>query len=325
MVPGMTTTTSVAGPGAPLTPNVGDAASSIPSTTTHVLHPDGPFSLDLSRGTVMRWAPASRFARDAARPLVLAAIADDDLRPVAFSLTQDAVDGPVTAEITGTGDPERARAQCARLLSLDHDATGLVGPDSVATRDPAVGAVLARQYGRRPLLFPSPYEAAAWGVISPRIGMAQAAALTRRLSAEHGETLTTAGGPVDTFPTPPTLLGLDEIPGLPAEKVRRLHGVAHAALDGVLDVDRLRALGPQQARAALKRIHGIGEFWSSGIWLRACGVVDEWPDEPRATAALAHLHRRDPQDYDDPATLAAATAPLAPFRMWVAFLLRMSA
>ncbi|MDT7741635.1 MAG: DNA-3-methyladenine glycosylase [Actinomycetota bacterium] len=292
-------------------------------TTTHVLVPAGPFSLDLARTAVMRWAPVSRFARDAARPLVLAAIADDDLRPVAFALTQDAVDTPVTVEVTGTGDADAARAQIARILSLDHDASGLVGPDSVATRDPAVGAVLARSYGRRPTLFPSVYEAAAWAVISPRIGTAQAAALTRRIAAEHGETLSLAGETITAFPTPQVLLDLDDIRGLPAEKVRRLHGVARAALDGELDVARLRALGPDGARAALRRVRGIGAFWSSGIWLRACGVVDEWPDEPRATAALARLHRRDPADYDDPATLAAATAPLAPYRMWVAFLLRM--
>ncbi|MDX6225362.1 MAG: DNA-3-methyladenine glycosylase [Frankiales bacterium] len=292
-------------------------------TTTHVLVPAGPFSLDLARTAVMRWAPVSRFARDATRPLVLAAIADDDLRPVAFALTQDAVDTPVTVEVTGTGDADAARAQIARILSLDHDASGLVGPDSVATRDPAVGAVLARSYGRRPTLFPSVYEAAAWAVISPRIGTAQAAALTRRIAAEHGETLSLAGETITAFPTPQVLLDLDDIRGLPAEKVRRLHGVARAALDGELDVARLRALGPDGARAALRRVRGIGEFWSSGIWLRACGVVDEWPDEPLATAALARLHRRDPVDYDDPATLAAATAPLAPYRMWVAFLLRM--
>ncbi len=313
---------SLASSGRKSTPSTPDPTPA-PTPTRTVLVPAGPFSLDLARTAVMRWAPVSRFARDAARPLVLAAIADDDLRPVAFALTQDAVDGPVTVEITGTGDPDAARAQVARILSLDHDASGLVGPDSVATRDPAVGAVLARAHGRRPTLFPSVYEAAAWAVISPRIGKAQAATLTRRLAAEHGETLALAGETIAAFPTPPTLLGLDEIPGLPAEKVRRLHGVARAALDGELDVARLQALGPDGARAALRRVRGIGEFWSSGIWLRACGVVDEWPDEPLATAALARLHGRDPRDYDDPATLAAATAPLAPYRMWVAFLLRM--
>ncbi|MCD2197356.1 DNA-3-methyladenine glycosylase 2 family protein [Actinomycetospora endophytica] len=315
------TSTPVVSDAASQTLDVGNSTSSIRATTRHVIHPEGPFSLDLARTAVMRWAPVSRFARDTDRPFTLAAIADDDLRPVAFALTQDAVDGPVTVEITGSGDPDRARQQCARIVSLDHSAVGL---DAVATRDPAVGELLDRHHGRRPTLFPSPYEAAAWAVISPRIGKTQAAALTRRIAADHGETLTVAGESVTTFPTPGTLLGLDEIPGLPLEKVRRLHGVAHAALDGELDVARLQALGPDGARAALRRIRGIGEFWSSGIWLRACGVVDEWPDEPLATAALARIHGRDPHDYDDPATLAAATAPLAPFRMWVAFLLRMS-
>ena len=258
-----------------LAPSGRKAPSSARRSTRAVLVPEGPFSLDLARTAVMRWAPVSRFARDAARPLVLAAIADDDLRPVAFALTQGAVDGPVTVEILGTGDPDAARAQIARVLSLDHDASGLVGPDSVATRDPAVGAVLAHAHGRRPTLFPSVYEAAAWAVISPRIGQDRAATLTRRLAAEHGETLALAGETIAAFPTPQALLALDEAPGLPAEKVRRLHGVARAALDGDLDVARLRSLGPDGARAALRRVRGIGEFWSSGIWLRACGVVDE--------------------------------------------------
>jgi hypothetical protein len=138
-----------------LTPVAGEASSLAssgrkPTSSTHVLHPVGPFSLDLARTAVMAWAPVSRFARDATRPLVLAAIADDDRRPVAFALTQDAVDGPVTVEVLGTGDPDAARAQAARILSLDHDASGLVDPDhpghgTVATRDPAVGALLARR------------------------------------------------------------------------------------------------------------------------------------------------------------------------------------
>lgn len=135
-----------------------------------------------------------------------------------------------------------------------------------------MGDVLARAYGRRPTLFPSVYQAAAWAVISPRIGTARAAAVTRTLAAEHGETVAIAGETIAAFPTPTALLDLDDVPGLPAEKVRRLHGVARAAPDGELDV--------------------------------------------------ARLHGRDPYDYDDPATLAAAT-PLAPYRMRVAFLLRM--
>ena len=310
------TTTSGVSSAALLALNVTEAA-----TTHRVLHPEGPFSLAATRSSVMSWTPLARFTPGDAAPLVLAAIADDDLAPVAFAATQRHPDGPVDVEIAGTGDPDRALAQIARVLSLDHSGVGL---GDVAGRDPAVGAVLARHPGRRPVLFGSVYEAAAWAVISPRIGVRRAATLTRRLSAEHGTPLDVAGHTVDAFPTPGTLLALDEMPGLPDEKVRRLHGVARAALDGDLDVARLRALGPVGARAALRRVRGIGEFWSMGIWLRACGVVDEWPDEPRATAALARLHGRDPAEYDDAVTLAAATAPLAPYRTWIALLLRIT-
>lgn len=296
------------------------------TSSTSEIHPDGPFSLTAARSSVMRWAPVARYGHDDG-PLVLGAIADDDLAPLAITATQDRPDGPVVVETRGTGAPDRALAQAARILSLDHSGAGLAG---VAERDPAVGAVLAAHPGRRPILFPSVYEAAAWAVISPRLGKARAATLTRRIAAEHGTRI--AG--VDCFPTPSALLGIEAIPGLPAEKVRRLHGVARAALDGELDADRLRALGPEGARAALRRVRGVGEFWASGIWLRACGVVDEWPGgasgatgsagEPLATAALARVHGRDPADYDDPAVLAAATAPLAPYRTWIAFLLRIT-
>lgn len=128
------TSTPVVSDGASLTLNVSSSASSARRTTRHVVAPRGPFSLDLARSAVMRWAPVSRFAADTDRPFTLAAIADDGLRPVAFAVTRGAVDGPVTVEIAGAGDPDRALAQGARILSLDHDASGLVGPGSVATR-----------------------------------------------------------------------------------------------------------------------------------------------------------------------------------------------
>jgi len=151
--------------------------------------------------------------------------------------------------------------------------------------------------------------------------MRQAVAIQRRLADAHGTGLTVAGGAVQAFPTPGALLRVREFPGLPEEKLRRLHGVAEAARAGDLDVGRLRALGPVGARQALRRVRGIGPFWASGIGLRACGVVDEWPEEPHCDAALAALHGRDPAS---PGALDGPVAALAPYRMWVAFALRMS-
>src|SRR5207244_2829893 len=86
------------------------------------------------------------------------------------------------------------------------------------------------------------------------------------------------------------LLDVDVVPSLPAEKIERLHAVARAALDGLLDVARLRDLGSVEGPKSLLAIRGIGPFWASGIYLRACGIVDVFPDEPLSIAALGALH-----------------------------------
>ncbi|MEJ2885282.1 DNA-3-methyladenine glycosylase family protein [Actinomycetospora aeridis] len=289
-----------------------------PAPATLVLEPLGPFDLEQTRAFVGRWPPITRHRPSPDEPLRLTAPLDGDQRPVAFALRQAAPDGPVQVEIAGAdGAEDRALAQVARLLSLDHDARDY--PD-VGRRVPAIGRLMAAHPGLRPTLFGTPYEAAAWSVVSARISERQAGTLFRRLAVAHGETLTVAGAEVDAFPRPEALLALRELPGLPAEKVRRLHGVAEAALAGELGIDRLRALGPDGARAALQRVRGIGAFYASLVWLRACGVVDEWPDgEPRCRAALARLHGRHPDD-----ALDDLVAELRPYRTWVALLLRVA-
>jgi len=96
-----------------------------------------------------------------------------------------------------------------------------------------------------------------------------------------------------------------------------------AALDGRLDPVRLRELGAQEAQAQLRTISGIGPFWASAIYLRGCGIVDEFPDEPLAIAALGRLHGLG--DRPDPETLKRITDKHRPYRMWVGVLLRVAA
>jgi DNA-3-methyladenine glycosylase II len=285
---------------------------------THALRPLGPFDLERTRAFVGRWAPITRHTPTAGEPLRLSAPLDGDHRPVAFAVTQDVPDGVVHVEIAGAGDAEDvALAQLARLLSLDHDARD---HPEVGRRLPAIGRLMAQHPGLRPTLFGGPYEAAAWSVVAARTSERQAGMVFRRLAAAHGEVLTVAGAEVVTFPRPEALRAVAEFPGLSAEKVHRLHGIADAALAGELDVVRLRALGPDGARAALRRLRGIGEFSASLIWLRSCGVVDEWPpSEPRCRAALARVAGRHPDDpLDDLVEL------LRPYRTWAAFLLRVA-
>jgi DNA-3-methyladenine glycosylase II len=159
--------------------------------------------------------------------------------------------------------------------------------------------------------------------MSQRISMRQAAAIQNRLVSRYGTRLEVAGDEAWAFPTPGVLAGLTEFAGLVPVMVDRLRGGAAAALDGLLDAERLRALGPVEGPAALRTIPGIGPFWSSGIYLRGCGIADEFSDEPLALAALGEIHGLG--DRPDGETVARLTDVYRPYRMWVTFLLRVAA
>ena len=115
---------------------------------------------------------------------------------------------------------------------------------------------------------------------------------------------------------------LEELPGLPPIKVIRLRAVAESAQEGLLDPQRLRALGPVDGPESVRTISGIGPFWSSGIYLRGCGIADEFPDEPLSIAALGALYGLG--DQPDRLTIASYTDRYRPYRMWVSFLLRVA-
>ena len=278
----------------------------------------GPFSWDQAVSVLGNFGPTSRHARTGAAPLRLTFALDGTFEPVGVAIIP--TNAGLDVEMVGTTDHEAAARQVARIFSLDHDGTGF---ERLGDRDPAFGRILAALPGLRPVCFPSPYECAAWAILSQRISMRQAAAIQDRLIAEHGQRLTVAGESVVAFPSPERLASIDAFPGLPPEKIERLHAVARAAVDGLLDVDRLRALGDEAGPASLLAIRGIGPFWSSGIYLRACGIVDVFPDEPLSIAALGKLHGLG--ERPNAAQIATLTDAYRPFRMWACFLLRVAA
>lgn len=292
------------------------------SARTFSIEPRGPFSWPTAVAVLARFGPTSRHASPGGvapdEVLRLAFPLDGDFGPVAVALRFEA--GRVQGEVAGSDRIEAVAAQVARIFSLDVDGSGYA---DLARRDPALAPLMAALPGLRPVCFTSPYETAAWAILSARISMAQAARIQDRLIADLGTRLQVAGEDAWSFPTPERLLTLRDLPGVAPEKVVRLHGVARAALEGRLDAERLRALGPQAGPASLLGIRGIGPFWSSGIYLRGCGIADVFPDEPLSIAALGQLHGLG--DQPDPDVVAGLTAAYAPYRMWVCFLLRVAA
>jgi DNA-3-methyladenine glycosylase II len=280
----------------------------------------GPFSLRAAAGfgfAAQIGAPAFDGA------MRLAFVTDDLHHQVAVVLRQDeqaaVLHGEVQSEDAGF-DVDAVRTQVARILSLDHDGVAWI---AVGERDPVIGRLQTAHPGVRPVLFHSPYEAAAWSIISARRASAQAAkvrdALARQFGASFGDV---AGVPMVAFPLPERLLACDEFPGLQPERIARLHGIAEAALAGRLDPEHLRAQAPEAALADLQTLKGIGPFYAQLVYVRASGVADALSDESHALRSVARFYRLDGPP--DPATFAELAEPWRPYRTWAMVLLRVA-
>ena len=283
--------------------------------TSFTITPRGPFSLAAAAGF--------GFAGSLGAPpydgtLRLAFAVDGFAEHAGVALTEQA-DGTIAGTVQGAADVAAVRRQVARILSLDHDGDAWA---AVGDRDPVIARLQREHPGQRPVLFHSPYEAAAWAVISARRPARQSATVRRGLSEELGARLEVAGADMAAFPLPQRLLELDAFPGLDAEKVARLRGVAEAALGGVLDAPRLAALDPEEAMAQVRALRGIGPFYAGLVVVRASGLADYAIREPRALAAAAHQYGLDGPP--DAVAWSALSEAWRPFRTWAVVLLRLA-
>jgi DNA-3-methyladenine glycosylase II len=279
--------------------------------------PDGAFSL--AAAASFGFGPNTGRPRPDGDTMSLAFVADDLVHQAAAFLTQDA-EGVVHCQVFGEADPGQVLDQVRRVLSLDQ--SGLAWAE-IGQRDPVIGRLQTEFPGLRPVLFHSPYEAAAWSVLSQRRHRTQATAVRKRLSQTHGRTFALPGGDVEAFPTPTQLLAIDSFPSLEQQRIDRLHAIARAALDGLLEPRRLLDMAPDAAMAALQELPGIGPMYATLILLRSTGATDIMTlGEPRLPSFVSKYyglaHRATT---DELATIAEAWRP---FRTWTAVLLRVA-
>lgn len=301
------------------TPSVTALPARAAGVSSFTITPRGPFSL----------AEAAMFGfgqRAAAatwdRVMRLAFCVDGYAGHAGVEVRQDEA-GAVHCVAYGAGpaEPDLVRAQVARVLSLDHDGEQF---SQVGRRDPVIGRLQAAAPGLRPPLFYSPYEAAAWSVLSARRPAGLMMRVRDRLSREHGPSFDLAGQRLAAFPAPGELLGVTSFPGIAEDRMRRLHGVAQAAFDGQLDAGRLLGLGPDRAMARLREISGIGPFYSSLIVTRGTGFADVLPvNEPRLLSLTTRLYELGAAPGPD--QFRALAEPWRPLRTWTAVLIRAAA
>lgn len=279
---------------------------------TYSIAPQGPFDLVTSSSFLCGFTPATGTAGvDAEGRLVLGFLADGTFAPTVAAARAE--HGVVRID----AESEAIAAQLGRVLSLDHDATPL---EAIGARDPVIAKLLRRRSGFRPVVFPSPYEAAVWGVLAQRMPMAVAASVRRKLSEATGTAVTGFGKTFFPAPPPTKLLAVKSFPGVSEEKLLRVHGVARAALEGKLDPLSLRALPEDRALEGLEKLRGVGAWTARHVLYRGCGVADAVPTvEPRFLGAVGTAY-----DLGRPATIAEAgrlAEAWRPRRMWVAILL----
>jgi DNA-3-methyladenine glycosylase II len=279
-----------------------------------VIAPSGRFSLE--EVAVMGFGHRHEEHFDGVLRLAFCLDGEGYARQGAVAVRQD--DGTEVECVVVAGDPAVLRDQVSRILSLDHDGEAF---DEIGGRDPVIGRLQAVAPGLRPPLFHSPYEAAAWAVLSARRPAAQMAEVRRRLSTAHGAVFKVAGQPVAAFPTPTQLLDVSSFADLSRTKIERLHAVARAARDGLLDAEHLRSLGPDEAMRLLQALPGIGPFYAALVVVRGSGFTDVLAtNEPKLLAAVGDLYGLGHPA--SPAELTRIAEAWRPRRTWASVLVR---
>ena len=142
--------------------------------------------------------------------------------------------------------------------------------------DPRMAALVDADPGLDPDALFDGWPSDLWGalvlqVIGQQLSRAAASAILGRLEALHGGRLPT---PAELLATEAeTLRGI----GLSRAKAIYLHDLAARLADGRLDLEQLRTLDDDTARAELIQVKGVGRFTADGVLMLALRRPDVWP------------------------------------------------
>lgn len=281
--------------------------------TLTLTRPNG-FSLAAAADFYAGFTPGSGMAAAATDHLTFAFRLDGSFEAVAVALRE--ARSSIVGPYAGTHDGPTLAKQLARMLGTDADGDAWL---AVGRRDPVVGALQAEFPGFFSAAKASPYDAAAWAVLAPRMQMRAAANLKMAIAKEHGDRVSLLGVERAVFPSPMQVTRIESFPCLSSEKLLRLKGVAVAAIEGKLAPDRLRAMDEDEALAELMAIRGVGPWSASHILHRGAAPSDALPTaEPRVLHGLAEAYGLASPSVADLERIAEAWRP---FRMWVCVLL----
>jgi AraC family transcriptional regulator of adaptative response / DNA-3-methyladenine glycosylase II len=209
-------------------------------------------------------------------------------------------------------DLTAAVARCRQLLDLDADPLAVC---EALRGEALIGAVVARDPGRRVPGAADGFELAVRAVIGQQVSVSGARTVAGRLVDAAGEVLPEPVGAVThLFPTPAALLALAEgRPGafaMPASRRRAVVALAEAVDSGKVVIDP--GADPGELRRSLVALPGIGPWTAEYVAMRALRDPDAFMPTDLGIRRAAQAIGLP----DDPAQLVAASEAWRPWRSY---------
>ncbi|MEQ9365763.1 MAG: DNA-3-methyladenine glycosylase [Leptospirales bacterium] len=204
--------------------------------------------------------------------------------------------GPVLFEVT-SGDPGflavrvlnarvgvRLRTELdlylRRWFDLDRDLGSFMG---LAGRDPILKPLVKKYRGYRIVGVPDLFECLVWAVIGQQINLAFAYRLKQGFVEAWGESLDFKTERHHMFPEPGRVARLrpESLRGIQfsRQKIEYTINIARAFVDGDLNQERLAAMPFPEAKLALTRIKGVGDWTANYALMRCLGRPEAFPRE----------------------------------------------
>lgn len=277
-------------------------------TATGSLAAAAPFDFALSLRFIGGFGPIAGEQRSADQTLTKALFAAG--QPLIFQLTPAGAAATPRLDYTLHAerpiDPAAQRAAEDRIgffLSLNDD----LRPFYALAESDAVFAPIVRQlYGYHQVKFLTPFENAAWAVLTQRNSVAAARGLKQRLTERFGASLELNGQRYPLFPEATTLAQADPaelFDLLPAmRRAEYLQAVARAFAQA--DEGWLRTAPYAEVERWLRAINGIGAWSASFILLRGLGRTERLPVDEQKLAAAVEKHYAGGRSLSPPALAA---------------------
>jgi DNA-3-methyladenine glycosylase II len=243
------------------------------STSTGTLTPAPPFDFDKSLDFLQGFSPTRDEQSLAARLLTKAIMVAG--QPVVFQArSSGSVEAPrldytlYSEKPLPAAELAAARDRLSFFLSLDDDLRPFY-----ALADPAFAPEVRRLYGFHQVKFPTPFENAAWAVLSQRAPIPVARKLKQAVVERFGASLAVDGAAYWAFPEAGALAAAPagELAALLRNERKAQYLSAVAGAFAAVDEAFLRAGDYEEVLAWLLRIKGIGEWSADFILLRGLG------------------------------------------------------